>query len=240
MKTSTSILVRSGILALCVGMSVPASASYDVPAPCQDPELNEQGRQSAHSAFKTGKILGRSLVEHSWDKAEGCEGLGKYAKGLRNIMDRFAPMEVDSTDLLCRLTGVNRGMTAALEAIEEKCGQPCAATGGLAGYFAATMYCELSAASQEGAVDWNFLQAPARVCGLNFQNNCEETFARETAVYTNSEGLRCTPYTRGKFDKAWQQAQYQQCDFLRGIAWMVSQSEPASEQVGLGLGAEED
>lgn len=223
MKHFTSIVLRFGLLALGAGISLPAVASVEVPTPCQEPSADEGGSRSAHRSFRTGETLGRSLVMQSWRASAGCEEMEEFAQKLRPIADRFAPLEVVSTDLMCRFSGLNQGMFAALEELEQRCGARCAARGELAGYFAAASYCELSVVSRGRAVDWEFLAPTSQICGLDYQDACEAAFRRETARYQSAQGFACKPYTEGRFIGAWNTARRNRCDFLNGIAWMAAQ-----------------
>lgn len=225
MKNFKSIVRRCGLVILCAGISFPAFASVEVPEPCQEPSTQEGGSRSAHRAFRTGETLGRSLVQQSWSSMAGCEEMEAFSQKLSSIAEGFAPLEVVSTDLMCRFSGLNQGMFAALEELEQSCGTRCESRGALAGYFAAASYCELSVVSRGSEVNWEFLSPTSQVCGLDYQDACEAAFRRETARYESSQGFSCKPYTEGRFDGAWSKALKNRCDFLNGIAWMASQDE---------------
>jgi len=164
--------------------------------------------QSRRSQGTQPGAAGHQLARH--DEEEICQdpdALSDLEYLIREIADAVEIPANASLATRCQVFGQVAGLVARIVDFQNDCPLViCVADGRLIGQIAAHLYCELSIALGGLVPAELFDRLATDTCGERFQAACDSKFASVAR-----SDLECKPFTKGNFEKVFEEAQNNQC-----------------------------
>jgi hypothetical protein len=183
--------------------SVEADAD-DIPAICNTT------REVAFFALgvRKGRNLAASAIARvgGGEACDNLDALDELREIIAGIVDDIVVPVAASEVVQCHVLGQVAGLVAAVEELQEICGDVCIADGEFIGQVSAFLYCELAIAL-DGLVPVElFTRLATDACGVRFQVACDNAFEE-----TSTGDPLCLPFTEGVHTEVFIEVQNNQC-----------------------------
>jgi len=205
MRPLTGLLTLALTLCACFALTPTPAAAQAVPALC------DTAREVRFFALgvRKGRNLAESAIARATDPVDVCDDLDAIddlRELIAAIVDDIVVPVGASEPTQCHVLGQVAGLLAAIDELQDTCGDLCVADGAFIGEISAFLYCELSIALGGLELAELFERLATDACGVRFQVACDHSFES-----TATADLQCLPFTEGTFTPVFREAQNNQC-----------------------------